>query len=309
MKKRITCGLVLILSSLLTFQPIVALAMSEASTAASNPRSPKLIPPPKPARPARPVRSQTGELTGHTSTLLPDGHLLLAGGQDTNGPKAIIAISDPRTGEVVPLSVVLRQARAWHTATMLPNGRILIVGGKGLDDTTVASAEILDLASQTVELISSPSFARAYHTATLLTDGRVLIVGGLSPSGQALNKAELWDFKTRTATTLTGRLAAGRQKQKATLQADGNILIEGGADRAGNEIAASEIFNVESLNFEPAANTSSSVTPGAAFPVSYTHLRAHETPEHLVCRLLLEKKKQQDLTRIGAIKIGISTLA
>eukprot|EP00658_Telonema_sp_P-2_P059013 TRINITY_DN47673_c0_g1_i1.p1 TRINITY_DN47673_c0_g1~~TRINITY_DN47673_c0_g1_i1.p1 ORF type:complete len:277 (-),score=57.94 TRINITY_DN47673_c0_g1_i1:36-866(-) len=27
-------------------------------------------------------------------------------------------------------------------------------------------------------------------------------------------------------------------------------------------------------------------------PVSYTHLRAHETPEHLVCRLLLEKKKQ-----------------
>eukprot|EP00658_Telonema_sp_P-2_P017301 TRINITY_DN16703_c0_g1_i1.p2 TRINITY_DN16703_c0_g1~~TRINITY_DN16703_c0_g1_i1.p2 ORF type:complete len:108 (-),score=36.63 TRINITY_DN16703_c0_g1_i1:57-380(-) len=27
--------------------------------------------------------------------------------------------------------------------------------------------------------------------------------------------------------------------------------------------------------------------------VSYTHLRAHETPEHLVCRLLLEKKKKQ----------------
>eukprot|EP00658_Telonema_sp_P-2_P041539 TRINITY_DN29728_c0_g1_i1.p1 TRINITY_DN29728_c0_g1~~TRINITY_DN29728_c0_g1_i1.p1 ORF type:complete len:143 (+),score=35.12 TRINITY_DN29728_c0_g1_i1:93-521(+) len=27
------------------------------------------------------------------------------------------------------------------------------------------------------------------------------------------------------------------------------------------------------------------------YAVSYTHLRAHETPEHLVCRLLLEKKK------------------
>src|SRR5678815_2470889 len=27
------------------------------------------------------------------------------------------------------------------------------------------------------------------------------------------------------------------------------------------------------------------------YTVSYTHLRAHETPEHLVCRLLLEKKK------------------
>ena len=30
----------------------------------------------------------------------------------------------------------------------------------------------------------------------------------------------------------------------------------------------------------------------ACSPVSYTHLRAHETPEHLVCRLLLEKKKK-----------------
>eukprot|EP00658_Telonema_sp_P-2_P056788 TRINITY_DN45241_c0_g1_i1.p1 TRINITY_DN45241_c0_g1~~TRINITY_DN45241_c0_g1_i1.p1 ORF type:complete len:419 (-),score=130.09 TRINITY_DN45241_c0_g1_i1:60-1316(-) len=30
-----------------------------------------------------------------------------------------------------------------------------------------------------------------------------------------------------------------------------------------------------------------------SFAVSYTHLRAHETPEHLVCRLLLEKKKKK----------------
>eukprot|EP00658_Telonema_sp_P-2_P012549 TRINITY_DN14776_c0_g1_i1.p1 TRINITY_DN14776_c0_g1~~TRINITY_DN14776_c0_g1_i1.p1 ORF type:complete len:129 (-),score=18.43 TRINITY_DN14776_c0_g1_i1:95-481(-) len=30
-----------------------------------------------------------------------------------------------------------------------------------------------------------------------------------------------------------------------------------------------------------------------AIAVSYTHLRAHETPEHLVCRLLLEKKKKK----------------
>src|SRR5674536_377322 len=30
--------------------------------------------------------------------------------------------------------------------------------------------------------------------------------------------------------------------------------------------------------------------PSGYVAVSYTHLRAHETPEHLVCRLLLEKK-------------------
>ena len=30
----------------------------------------------------------------------------------------------------------------------------------------------------------------------------------------------------------------------------------------------------------------------AVTPVSYTHLRAHETDSYLVCRLLLEKKKK-----------------
>ena len=31
-------------------------------------------------------------------------------------------------------------------------------------------------------------------------------------------------------------------------------------------------------------------------PVSYTHLRAHETVLDLVCRLLLEKKKKHNIT-------------
>eukprot|EP00658_Telonema_sp_P-2_P057214 TRINITY_DN45665_c0_g1_i1.p1 TRINITY_DN45665_c0_g1~~TRINITY_DN45665_c0_g1_i1.p1 ORF type:complete len:181 (+),score=35.98 TRINITY_DN45665_c0_g1_i1:192-734(+) len=35
--------------------------------------------------------------------------------------------------------------------------------------------------------------------------------------------------------------------------------------------------------------------------VSYTHLRAHETPEHLVCRLLLEKKKNPNAIANQAI--------
>ena len=34
-------------------------------------------------------------------------------------------------------------------------------------------------------------------------------------------------------------------------------------------------------------------------PVSYTHLRAHETSLHLVCRLLLEKKKETKFAGIS----------
>eukprot|EP00658_Telonema_sp_P-2_P061365 TRINITY_DN50068_c0_g1_i1.p1 TRINITY_DN50068_c0_g1~~TRINITY_DN50068_c0_g1_i1.p1 ORF type:complete len:219 (-),score=46.66 TRINITY_DN50068_c0_g1_i1:21-677(-) len=42
-----------------------------------------------------------------------------------------------------------------------------------------------------------------------------------------------------------------------------------------------------------AAASAASTSLWSFSPVSYTHLRAHETPEHLVCRLLLEKKKKQ----------------
>ena len=38
-------------------------------------------------------------------------------------------------------------------------------------------------------------------------------------------------------------------------------------------------------------------------PVSYTHLRAHETVLDLVCRLLLEKKKQRTPTTIPQLRI------
>ena len=40
------------------------------------------------------------------------------------------------------------------------------------------------------------------------------------------------------------------------------------------------------------------LAPAGLQAVSYTHLRAHETGRNLVCRLLLEKKKQQNTITI-----------
>eukprot|EP00658_Telonema_sp_P-2_P057222 TRINITY_DN45673_c0_g1_i1.p2 TRINITY_DN45673_c0_g1~~TRINITY_DN45673_c0_g1_i1.p2 ORF type:complete len:133 (-),score=26.15 TRINITY_DN45673_c0_g1_i1:18-416(-) len=47
-------------------------------------------------------------------------------------------------------------------------------------------------------------------------------------------------------------------------------------------------------NRTPVVNMVHDPDPGCVVSVSYTHLRAHETPEHLVCRLLLEKKKRNN---------------
>ena len=41
-------------------------------------------------------------------------------------------------------------------------------------------------------------------------------------------------------------------------------------------------------------------------PVSYTHLRAHETREDLVCRLLLEKKNPQNRNEEAILLCGLT---
>src|SRR5664279_3271180 len=45
-------------------------------------------------------------------------------------------------------------------------------------------------------------------------------------------------------------------------------------------------------SFSTEARSWRSSSPRYIVPVSYTHLRAHETDSYLVCRLLLEKKKK-----------------
>ena len=55
------------------------------------------------------------------------------------------------------------------------------------------------------------------------------------------------------------------------------------------------------------SSTSLSANGTVAQSVSYTHLRAHETDSYLVCRLLLEKKKQnrKQSSRIHGIELTL----
>src|SRR3546814_20364909 len=59
--------------------------------------------------------------------------------------------------------------------------------------------------------------------------------------------------------------------------------------------AASDVYKRQLLFFDSGVGGLSVLAPTRALlpaaPVSYTHLRGHETSQDLVCRLLLEKKK------------------
>src|SRR5678809_532141 len=58
-----------------------------------------------------------------------------------------------------------------------------------------------------------------------------------------------------------------------------------------------DVFTVNNTKVFPARMYGRKEKTGAKIevflPVSYTHLRAHETGRNLVCRLLLEKKKKK----------------
>jgi hypothetical protein len=88
----------------------------------------------------------------YTTTLLPDGTVLLAGGY-IKGPgstpgsgytEVIVAdteIYDPSTG-AFNRGPTMRRAQHMHTATLLPDGSVLLVGGRGPDYAPTGSAEI-----------------------------------------------------------------------------------------------------------------------------------------------------------------------
>src|SRR5678815_4571266 len=84
---------------------------------------------------------------------------------------------------------------------------------------------------------------------------------------------------------LLGRLLARRVPLPGLLRSLERVRLRGG------------MFEMRSVTWRASLASSLLMCPGTplvnrgvhTYPVSYTHLRAHETPEHLVCRLLLEK--------------------
>jgi hypothetical protein len=114
---------------------------------------------------------------GHTATLLPNGEVLITGGQENGTILASAELYDPASGTFSSASS-MSISRQFHKAILLPTGKVLITGGLRSGDVALSTAELYDPASGTFNSTSSMSTERALHTITKLPNGKILISGG-----------------------------------------------------------------------------------------------------------------------------------
>jgi len=86
------------------------------------------------------ARSGANSRNQHTATLLPNGKVLVAGGNISGVGSVLAELYDPAEG-TWSAAPSLATARAAHTATLLSNGKLLLVGGFSTSAPT-ATAEI-----------------------------------------------------------------------------------------------------------------------------------------------------------------------
>lgn len=167
---------------------------------------------------------------GHTATALPNGKVLVVGGQNQGGALATAELYDPATNHWSAAGQ-LQTARYAHAAVLLTGGKVLVVGGRASTSAPISSTELYDPAANSWSAGPNLSVARSDLTATLLDDGRVLVAGGdasASTSSAPQPTADLVDPQGHAATRAVN-MGAARAGHTATLLLDGRVLVTGGA--------------------------------------------------------------------------------
>jgi uncharacterized repeat protein (TIGR03803 family) len=196
----------------------------------------------------------------HTATLLPNGLVLIAGGETTNRydipdsafrGTASAELYDPSTGSST-LTGSMSQAHYSDIATLLPNGLVLVAGGRNDGGGIVTGAELYDSAAGTWTDTGDMNQDRSSFTATLLPNGKVLVIAGYTDSGES-SSAEIYDPGTGVWMNVAP-MNYSTDSQTATLLTNGLVLVAGGSDGLGGALTNSVLYN-------PANNTWTNTGP------------------------------------------------
>lgn len=186
-----------------------------------------------------PVEGAWMPRTRGTATRLPDGRVLIAGGNrgPASGPTAATEIFDPDTRRLSP-GPSLIVPRTQHAALALPDGRVLLVGGTTLTYIVpTASAEIIhaETGSQRIADMALPRGGEPF--LALARDGSAFVFGGTQEGrfGQ-INELVEQLIPGATAWTPAGRLELPCQAAWLRLDAERVLRLPGGEDRSSGHV-------------------------------------------------------------------------
>lgn len=212
--------------------------------------------------------------TSHATARLPDGRVLITGGQvDTNDGDGtdIAEIYDPATRSFTMLAAHMKSPRGAHSATTLASGKVLLASGYYQGPGTLKSdAELYDPATQVFTALAARMVLLRGdgHAAALLADGRVMISGGVStsPRGVTTDTAEVYDPAIGSFSALPARMTTPRGLHRASTLPSGEVLLSGGSPGltpgGGTVFRSTEAYDPTTQTFMVLAATL--VTPRAA---------------------------------------------
>jgi uncharacterized repeat protein (TIGR01451 family) len=156
---------------------------------------------------------------GPTATPLPDGRVLVSGGNSGSSFLASAEIYDPGLG-TWSLTGAMNTARYFHTATPLPDGRVLVSGGHS-GSSGLASAETYSVADATPPEVSCGAADSAWHATNVSLACTAEDTGsGLADAGDA-------SFTLETAVAVDAESSNAFTGSRQVCDVAGNCAIAG----------------------------------------------------------------------------------
>ncbi|MFA3784177.1 kelch repeat-containing protein [Melioribacteraceae bacterium 4301-Me] len=182
--------------------------------------------------------------TGHAVVVLPNGNILVSGGEGgyENSIKISSEIYELNTGKwryTTPMNV----PRVSHDLVLMKTGKVLAIGGY-----KERSCEIFDPEEETWTMTDSiPTFRFDGQTVTLLNNGNILVAGGYRVTDnlsnfEYLRNCEIYDPDIEKWET-AAQLNRGRYDHTAVLLNDGRVLVAGGTAETVGTTRSSEIYD------------------------------------------------------------------
>lgn len=197
--------------------------------------------------------SFTTARTVHSSTILQNGKVLIAGGLGGGIFLSNSELYDP-TGNTWSSAGSYTGGRGAHGAVLLQDGRVMLVGG--YDGIALKTAVIYNPAGNNWSNATSMTTARQYPAATLLDNGKVLVTGGTNTDASIVySSAELYDPVGNSWSPATS-MSTVRYSHIAIKLQNGKVLVIGGDNTTGTNNTA-ELYDPAGNSWSPAGTMSS----------------------------------------------------